>query len=61
VILDAQTVEQAVRRCRGNLSAAARLLSIPRSTLRDRLKRRDAETSGETEIPDEANASTETA
>jgi DNA-binding NtrC family response regulator len=39
VSLDVETIQHAVTRCGGNLSAAARLLSVPRSTLRDRLKR----------------------
>jgi DNA-binding NtrC family response regulator len=37
--LDPQALQHAVAHCAGNLSAAARLLSIPRSTLRDRLRR----------------------
>ena len=52
--IDPETIEQAVRRCGGNLSAAGRLLGIPRSTLRDRLKRRDLERSGETALPEQA-------
>jgi DNA-binding NtrC family response regulator len=47
VQLDADTIQQAVDRCGGNLSAAARLLALPRSTLRDRLKKR-GEGEGET-------------
>jgi DNA-binding NtrC family response regulator len=39
--LDTETIQQALARCGGNLSAAARLLSVPRSTLRDRLKREE--------------------
>jgi DNA-binding NtrC family response regulator len=39
--IDTQTIQEALERCGGNLSAAARLLSVPRSTLRDRLKRED--------------------
>jgi DNA-binding NtrC family response regulator len=39
--IDTQTIQQALERCGGNLSAAARLLSVPRSTLRDRLKREE--------------------
>jgi DNA-binding NtrC family response regulator len=41
--IDAETIQAAVVRCGGNLSAAARLLAVPRSTLRDRLKKRDGE------------------
>ena len=37
--LDAEAIESAVQHYRGNLSAVSRALSIPRSTLRDRLKR----------------------
>ncbi|HEX6244949.1 MAG TPA: sigma 54-interacting transcriptional regulator, partial [Polyangiales bacterium] len=40
VQLDPETIQHAVERCGGNLSAAARLLAVPRSTLRDRLKRK---------------------
>ena len=36
--VDAEAVERAVARYGGNLSAASRALSIPRSTLRDRLR-----------------------
>ncbi|MDB4989459.1 MAG: Response regulator of zinc sigma-54-dependent two-component system [Myxococcaceae bacterium] len=39
VVLDADAVERAVARYGGNLSAASRALSIPRSTLRDRMHR----------------------
>jgi transcriptional regulator with AAA-type ATPase domain len=42
--LDPQALQHAVAHCAGNLSAAARLLSIPRSTLRDRLRRAEHET-----------------
>ncbi|MDB4972186.1 MAG: Response regulator of zinc sigma-54-dependent two-component system [Myxococcaceae bacterium] len=38
VVLDGAAVERAVARYGGNLSAASRALSIPRSTLRDRLR-----------------------
>ncbi|MFT3922010.1 MAG: sigma 54-interacting transcriptional regulator [Myxococcales bacterium] len=37
--LDAEAIEHAVQHYKGNLSAVSRALSIPRSTLRDRLKR----------------------
>lgn len=37
--LDAEAIETAVQRYGGNLSAVSRALSIPRSTLRDRLRR----------------------
>jgi transcriptional regulator of acetoin/glycerol metabolism len=55
--LDVETIQQALARCGGNLSAAARLLSVPRSTLRDRLKREEppAPTQGgtaEAPVPD---------
>jgi DNA-binding NtrC family response regulator len=47
--IDVETIQQALARCGGNLSAAARLLSVPRSTLRDRLKRDEpAKTSSDT-------------
>jgi transcriptional regulator of acetoin/glycerol metabolism len=41
--LDPRAIQHAVAHCAGNLSAAARLLSIPRSTLRDRLRRAEVE------------------
>jgi transcriptional regulator with AAA-type ATPase domain len=44
--IDADTIQQALVRCGGNLSAAARLLSVPRSTLRDRLKREEPGAAG---------------
>ena len=39
VAVDAEAIESAVQRYGGNLSAVSRALSIPRSTLRDRLRR----------------------
>jgi DNA-binding NtrC family response regulator len=41
--VDPQAIQHAVAHCAGNLSAAARLLSIPRSTLRDRMRRAEGE------------------
>ena len=43
LVIDTGAVERAVARYGGNLSAASRALDIPRSTLRDRMRRRAPE------------------